>query len=153
MGRKFAVAGGIVVDVPEVDEGPKRRLVSRPHSKDGNLSLYEFLHGIFESNETVHEDKPGFMPLTDKQIEAIVREQFAAYQTVIDSIDNNRSRVAVWRSVYNRGKMGPVKYCSFRRGGKHHHPVDNQTGLTTLSQEEKKEIASRYGIDDCRFNA
>lgn len=151
MGRKFEL-GGILVDVPETAEGPKRQLITRPHSKDGSMSLYEFLFRLFEANETVHKDKPGYMPLTDKQIEGIVKEQFADFPSVIDSM-KNRSRVAVWRSVYNRGKMGLVKYCSFRRSGRDPYPVDNQTGMNRLSREEQKLIALRYGIDDCRFTA
>lgn len=114
--------------------------------------MYEFLYKLFEANETRRKDYPGTMPLSNDQIKAMVIDQFSAFNEVIDTINNCRvDRVAVWRSVYNRGKMGTVKLCSFRYDGSSPFPVDNQTGLCDLSKAEQKEIALRYGIDDCRF--
>lgn len=139
--------GGVEIDVPILPDRHGRKLTTRPHSKNNGLSLYQFLYELFHQNEKLDKGQK----LNDTQITAVVKAEFASFPEVIESITNCRvSRITVWRSVFNRGKMGKPEMVSFRYDDTG-RAVDGHTSRKLLSPEDQKEVARRYGIADPRF--
>lgn len=120
----------------------------KPRSKLGNQLLYPFLFGLLNLNEELPESKK----LHDGLIAMLVKQQYSEYPEVIKSIDDCPvSRIAIWRSTYNRGLLGQLpRRCSFRYNSDG-QAVDGQTGSKLLSREDMRIICQRYEIDDTRF--
>lgn len=121
---------------------------SKPRSASSNQLLYPFLFWLFEENEKLS----ALQRLHDGQIEKLIRTEYREYPETLRVIDECRvSRIAIWRSTYNRGLLsGTPKLCSFRYNdnGK---AVDGQTGSKLLTALEQKTICSKYSIRDKRF--
>lgn len=137
--------GSTVLQVPIVSDDRTRRLDRRPHNAEGE-SLYTFLAKLFTANESFAK------PINDMQIAAVVRAQFKDFPEIGKSIDNCRSsRITLWRSVFNRGKMGKPTVCSFRYDD-NGNQIHSQSGRI-LSRYECLQTVSKYKLNavDVRF--
>lgn len=112
-------------------------------------NIRQFMAELFVQNEKLATEK-NKLPLTDEQLEAIVRRCFSNNKAVMASLDNLssscKSRIRVWRSEYNRG-LWPLKQevFSFRYGetgepiNRHGHPLSEEE---VLRLSRKKHDAS-----------
>lgn len=73
-------------------------------------TLFSYLIDLFDSNESTH--------MSDEELEQIIRQDWQNNPSVMASLKSKKhsstSRVRVWRSMYNRGLLGPPRQWSFR---------------------------------------
>lgn len=111
-------------------------------------NIRQFMEELFVSNEQLALSAKQ-LPLTDEELEELVRRCFSESPEVISSLDNLpstcKSRIRIWRSEFNRGLWGPQKVYSFRYGeaGK---PI-NRHGRQ-LTPQEVRAILTKEGKDN-----
>jgi hypothetical protein len=154
--ESFHVAG---VELPRPES---RQSARKPHKYAGEktkLELYPFVHAIFVANEEQAVRKGG-RPLTNAQIEDVVKTEFAAYPDLVAKIGTVPDyTVGKWRTFFNAGRLKVVNYqrvkpvmVSFRYNDKG-EAIEARYGSAVLTGRQKWGIAKKSQIEDPRMKA
>lgn len=129
--------------MPKITEVTDKIAANIPTSKCSGLRLFPFLFTMFEMNER--------SKMCDGALELLIRQEFADWKEVIDSIENCPiNRIGIWRNLYNRGTIyAKPTYYSFRYDAQGN--AINARASSRLTPEQQRGYVLAKQIPDPRF--